>query len=36
MPQTLMKLMRDESIDTTLRFYVGHDAEKIGDEIWSL
>lgn len=36
MPQTLMKLMRHESIDTTLRFYVGHDAEKIGDEIWTL
>jgi len=36
MPQTLMKLMRHESIDTTLRFYVGNDAEKIGDEIWSI
>ena len=36
MPQTLMKLMRHESIDTTLRFYVGNDAEKIGEEIWSL
>ena len=35
-PQTLMKLMRHESIDTTLRFYVGDDAEKIADEIWSL
>ena len=35
MPQTLMKLMRHESIDTTLRFYVGHDAEKIGEEIRS-
>ena len=34
MPQTLMKLMRHESIETTLRFYVGNDAEKIGDEIW--
>ena len=34
MPQTLMKPMRHKSIDTTLRFYVGHDAEKIGDEIW--
>ena len=34
MPQTLMKLMRHESIDTTLRFYVGNDAEKIGGEIW--
>ena len=36
MPQTLMKLMRHESIDTTLRFYVGNDAEKIGEEIWSI
>ena len=36
MPQMLMTLMRHESIDTTLRFYVGHDAEKIGEEIWSL
>ena len=34
MPQTLMKLMRHESIDTTLRFYVGSDAEKIAGEIW--
>ena len=36
MPQTLMKLMRHESIDTTLRFYVGHDAEKIADEVWAV
>ena len=36
MPQTLMQLMRHESIDTTLRFYVGNDAEKIGDEIWGI
>ena len=36
MPQTLMKLMRHESIDTTLRFYLGNDAEKIGEEIWEL
>ena len=35
-PQTLMKLMRHESFDTTLRFYVGDDAEKVADEIWSL
>ena len=36
MPQVLMALMRHESIDTTLRFYVGNDAEKIGDQIWRL
>ena len=34
MPQTLMKLMRHKSIETTLRYYVGNEAEKIGDEIW--
>ena len=28
MPQTLMELMRHESIETTLKFYVGHNAEK--------
>ncbi len=36
MPQTQMKLMRHESIETTLRFYVGNAAEKNGDEIGSL
>ena len=36
MPQTLMQLMRHESIDTTLQFYVGHDAEKVANEIWSV
>lgn len=35
MPQTLMKLMRHESIETTLRYYVGNDAEKIAEEIWN-
>ena len=34
MPQTLMKLMRHEPIDTTLRFYVGNEAEKVCEEIW--
>lgn len=34
MPQVLKELMRHESIDTTLRFYVGQDAEKIAEEIW--
>ena len=28
MPQTLMELMRHESIETTLKFYVGRNAEK--------
>ena len=34
MPQILMKLMRHESIDTTLRFYVGNEAEDIAKLIW--
>lgn len=28
MPQVLMELMRHESIETTLKFYVGHDAQR--------
>lgn len=36
MPQILMKLMRHESIDTTLRYYVGHDAAKIAEELWKI
>jgi len=34
MPQTLMQLMRHESIDTTLRFYVGNDADQVAAELW--
>ena len=36
MPQTLMKLMRHESIDTTLRFYVSSESEKMAEELWNL
>ena len=36
MPQTLMKLMRHESIDTTLRFYVSSESEKMAEELWGL
>ena len=28
MPQVLMELMRHESIDTTLKFYVGRNAQR--------
>jgi hypothetical protein len=30
-PQVLMELMRDESIDTTLRFFVGRNAQATAD-----
>ena len=32
--QQLMQIMRHESIDTTLRYYVAHDAEGIAEEMW--
>ena len=35
MPQTLMELMRHESIETTLKFYVGHNAEKTATHLYS-
>src|SRR5262249_8398083 len=34
MPQILMQLMRHASIDTTLRYYVGQNAEKAADVLW--
>ena len=34
MPLVLQQLMRHESIDTTLRYYVGLDAETTADAIW--
>lgn len=34
MPQVLMELMRHESIETTLRFYVGRNAESTADVLW--
>ncbi len=34
MPQVLMELMRHESIDTTMAFYVGRNAEKTADLLW--
>ena len=32
---SMMELMRHESIETTLRFYVGSDAQRTNDAIWS-
>lgn len=34
MPQTLMQLMRHESMETTLKFYVGRNAEKVADTLY--
>ena len=34
MPQTLMELMRHESIETTLKFYVGRNAEKTARAVY--
>ena len=35
MPAQLMELMRHESIETTLRFYVGTDARAKAEEAWA-
>lgn len=35
MPAVLKELMRHESIDTTMRFYVGQNAEATADAIWA-
>jgi integrase len=34
MPIVLQQLMRHESIDTTLKYYVGQNAEAMADQIW--
>jgi integrase len=34
MPQVLMELMRHESIETTMRYYVGRNAETTADILW--
>jgi hypothetical protein len=34
MPQVLMELMRHESIDTTLRYYVGRNAQQTASVLW--
>ncbi len=34
MPATLRELMRHESIETTMQFYVGHNAQATADVLW--
>lgn len=34
MPQVLMALMRHESIATTMRYYVGRNANTTADAVW--
>jgi len=36
MPQVLMELMRHENIETTMRFYVGRNAERTADVLWGV
>ena len=35
MPAQLMELMRHESIETTLRYYVGTDAQRTAEAAWA-
>jgi len=35
MPNVLQELMRHESIDTTMRFYVGQNAQRTADILWN-
>ena len=35
MPQILMQLMRHEDISTTMKFYVGKEAEATADVLWA-
>lgn len=34
MPAVLKELMRHESIETTMKYYVGHNAAATADELW--
>jgi len=36
LPQQLRELMRHESIETTLKFYVGHDAQRTAELLWKI
>jgi len=36
MPPVLQRLMRHASIQTTMQFYVGLDADEITDDLWAL
>jgi hypothetical protein len=33
-PATLQLLMRHRSIETTMKYYVGLDADDVADELW--
>jgi integrase len=35
MPQVLMQMMRHEEISTTLKYYVGRNAQKAADAVWA-
>jgi integrase len=35
MPAMLQQLMRHESVETTMRYYVGRDADAVADALWS-
>ena len=35
MPKELMELMRHKSIDTTMRFYVGQNADRTASILWA-
>ena len=35
MPQVLQELMRHESIETTMRYYVGRNANTAAEAIWA-
>jgi integrase len=35
MPATLKELMRHASIETTMTYYVGQDAESTAEELWA-
>jgi integrase len=36
MPQVLMELMRHEDIKTTMRFYIGRNAQRTADILWDI
>ena len=36
MPAVLMELMRHARIETTMKYYVGENADATAEEIWSL
>jgi integrase len=35
MPAVLQQLMRHESVETTMKFYVGRDADSVADVLWA-